>query len=508
MSVQKKRNPSVVIIGAGMTGILMTIKLREAGVTDITIIEKKENIGGTWRENTYPGVACDVPAHLYTYSFEPNPEWSKRYAEGAEIQAYFEKVSRKYGVTEKVRFNEAVTDASYDRGKWTIKTSQNHTLTADFLISATGILHHPAKPHFDGQETFQGAMFHTAEWDHSIELQGKRVGIIGTGSTASQVITELPKLAQNLTVFQRTPQWIAPTPNRDFSEKIKQKCRDNPLRIELAKKVYGTVFEQIFSKALVGNKLAHAILSLACKLNLRLSVKDRQLRKKLTPDYQVGCKRLVMSGSFYDAMQRPNVELVTDGIDCITEKGIRTADGSHHDLDVLIVATGFDPVAYMRPLNMTGQDGVHIEDTWKKKVRAYRSVLLPEHPNFFLMLGPNTPIGNFSVIAMSEVQVPYVIQLIERWRDGEYDEVACTQGALERFNKRLKDAMGDTVWTSGCQSWYLDADGDPLSWPYSWQQWKREMAAPEMADFATASFRTDDSEVESAVNLKLAYAQA
>ncbi|NOR20656.1 MAG: NAD(P)/FAD-dependent oxidoreductase, partial [Xanthomonadales bacterium] len=170
--------------------------------------------------------------------------------------------------------------------------------------------------------------------------------------------------------------------------------------------------------------------------------------------------------------------------------------------------TGFDPVAYMRPLNMTGQSGVHIEDTWIKKVRAYRSVLLPEYPNFFLMLGPNTPIGNFSVIAMSEVQVPYVIQLIERWRDGEYDEVACTQNALERFNKRLKDAMGDTVWTSGCQSWYLDVDGDPLSWPYSWQQWKREMAAPVMADFATASFKTDDSEVESAVNLKLAYAQA
>ncbi|MAZ89586.1 MAG: monooxygenase [Cellvibrionaceae bacterium] len=483
-----KRNPSVVIIGAGMTGILLTIKLHEAGITDITILEKKEKIGGTWRENTYPGVACDVPAHLYSYSFEPNPEWSNRYASGDEIQAYFEKVSRKYNVLERVRFNEAVTDAEYSRGKWTVESSVGNTYEADFLISATGILHHPFKPDFDGQESFKGAMFHTAEWDHSVDLKGKRVGIIGTGSTATQIICELPKQADNLTVFQRTPQWIAPTPNREFSETIKQKCRDSRLRIEIAKKVYHTIFEQIFSKALVGNKLSHFILSTACKLNLRLGVKDKELRKKLTPDYKVGCKRLVMSGDFYSAIQRQNVDLITAGIECITESGVRTIDGKDHDLDVLVVATGFDPVAYMRPMTMKGKGGTSIDQTWQKKVRAYRSVLLPEQPNFFLMLGPNTPIGNFSVIEMSEVQVPYVLQLIERWRENEYDEVACTQEAMEGFNQRLKDAMGDTVWTSGCQSWYLDADGDPLSWPFTWKQWKQEMETPDMNDFMTARY--------------------
>ena len=504
MNPQNKRNPSVVIIGAGMTGILMTIKLREAGVTDITILEKKENLGGTWRENTYPGVACDVPAHMYTYSFEPNPEWSKRYAEGAEIQEYFEKVGRKYAVTERIRFNEAVTAARYDSGKWHVETSKGDKLVADFLINATGILHHPVKPNIKGIGDYQGAMFHTAEWDHSVDLKDKRVCVIGTGSTATQVIDGLSSRGVDLSVFQRTAQWVCPSPNRDFSEELKQKCRSNPLRMEMAKTVYGFVFEQIFSKAVVGNKLSHFILSTACKLNLRFGVKNRALRKKLTPDYKVGCKRLVMSGSFYTAIQRPNVDLITDGIECITANGIKTVDGKQHDFDVIVLATGFDPAAYMRPMNLVGKSGFDINSTWKHKVQAYRSMCLPDYPNFFLMLGPNTPIGNFSVIKMSEVQTPYVIQLIERWRNHEFDEIAATPKALTTFAKYLKEGMKKTVWTSGCQSWYLDADGDALTWPYAWKQWNVEMAEPDMNDFATVSYQPQNVKSEPLKEAKVA----
>ncbi len=487
MTTQHKRNPSVVIIGAGMTGILMTIKLQEMGVSDITILEKSDNVGGTWRENTYPGVACDVPAHLYTYQFERNPDWSHRYAHGHEIQGYFERVARKYGVMPRVRFNEAVTAASYDSGKWTVKTSKGHTLVADFVVCATGILHHPAKPHIDGMENYRGDVFHTAEWDHSVDLKGKRVGIIGTGSTAAQVISELPSVADKLTVFQRTAQWVLPTPNREFSEALKQKCRENPLRIPMANLVYSTIFEQIFSKGVTGNKISHAIMSLLCKRNLK-KVKDRELRKQLTPDYKVGCKRIIMSGTFYDAIQQPNVVLETNGIRGFTENGIETLDGAVHELDVVIMATGFNPAAYMRPMNLVGKDGSDIDTHWKKKIQAYRSMFIPNYPNFLLMLGPNTPIGNFNVIQMSEVQTGYVLKLLERWRAGEFDEVSATPEALERFNQYLKDGMGKTVWVSGCNSWYLDPDGDPLSWPYEWSQWVQEMAEPDMADFETLSY--------------------
>jgi cation diffusion facilitator CzcD-associated flavoprotein CzcO len=496
METQSTRNPTVIIIGAGMTGILMSIKLREMGITDITILEKTDNVGGTWRENTYPGVACDVPAHLYTYTFERNPDWSHRYAHGAEIQQYFEKVARKYGVTEKVRFNEAVTAAHYEKGKWTVETSKGDTLLADFVVSATGILHHPAKPHFEGLEDYQGTVFHTAEWDHSVDLKGKRVGIIGTGSTAAQAISELPPVASKLTVFQRTAQWILPTPNREFNGKLKKKCRENPFRIPMANLVYSTIFEQIFSKAVTGHKIAHGIVSYLCKRNLKKKVKDPVLREKLTPNYKVGCKRLVMSGTFYDAIQQPNVELLTEGIKRFTEHGIETADGVVHELDVVIMSTGFDPAAFMRPMNLVGKSGQDIDTHWKNKIQAYRSLFIPDYPNFFLMLGPNTPIGNFNVIQMSEVQTGYVQKMLEHWRNREFDEVAATPEALKRYNQYLKAGMGKTVWVSGgCSSWYLDADGDPLTWPYTWKQWVREMAEPDMADFETVSYPPDETEL-------------
>lgn len=483
MTPSALRSPKVAIIGAGMTGILLAIKLEEAGVRDIVILEKTADLGGTWRENTYPGVACDIPAHMYTYSFEPNAEWSNRFARGEEIQAYFKKVAEKYAVTGKIHFNEAVVGCRYQQGTWTVETSQGHTFIVDFVLSATGILHHPATPDIPGLATFRGASFHTARWNHGVELRGKRIGVIGTGSTAAQVIPEMVKVGAKVAVFQRTPQWIVKVPDKAYTPQDKAELRANPSAVKRLHRWYTIAVEQTFSKAVIGKFLPHLLLNFLCRRNLKRSVKDADLRAKLTPNYRVGCKRVIVNSTFYDAIQKPNAELVTAGIVAVTENGVQTKDGRFHELDVLVLATGFHPFNFMRPMNLIGKSGTSIADVWSKKVQAYRSLFIPGFPNFALMLGPNTPIGNFSVIAMSEVQARYVLQVIQAWRERRFDEIDVTPTAFADFNRYLKAGMANTVWVGGCQSWYLDADGDPAMWPYTWKQWVREMAAPKWSDF-------------------------
>ena len=477
------RSPSVAIIGAGMTGILMAIRLREAGISDITILEKAEKVGGTWRENTYPGVACDVPAHMYTYSFRANPQWSNRFAHGDEIQGYFEQVAREQGLSEQIRFNEALEQCHYRDGKWHLTTSKDAQLVVDFVVSATGILHHPAYPDIPGLESFGGDSWHTARWNHDVDLSGKRVGIIGTGSTACQVISEISETDCDLTVFQRTAQWVVSVPDKEYSEAEKTRLSRDPSRLALLRRRYAFVLRNTFSKAVTGSKLPHLLVSWLAKRNLRKNVRDPELRAKLTPDYPVGCKRLIISSRFYEAMQRDNVHLETTAINNISEQGVVTVDGITHELDVLILATGFKPFDFMRPMDLRGRDGVTIDEAWEKKVQAYRSICIPGFPNFFLMLGPNSPIGNYSVIAMSEVQTDYVLKLIDLWRSGELPTVEATEDAKQRYNAYLKAGMGKTVWVRGCQSWYLDADGDPAMWPYSWEQWVHEHEVPVLDDF-------------------------
>lgn len=483
-----KRKPSIIVIGAGMTGILLAIKLEEAGIDNVIILEKKDELGGTWRENRYPGVACDIPAHMYTYSFEPNTEWEHRFARGPEIQAYFRRVSDKYGVTGRINFGEAVTSCVYKRGQWTVETSRGRTLTADFVISATGILHHPAKPQIEGLESFQGSCFHTAEWNAQVPLEGKRIGVIGTGSTAAQVIPELIKVGGRVSVFQRTAQWIVNVPDKVYTDKDRKLWRQKPALVRRLHRWYTRAVEATFSNAVIGKKLPFALLNFLTRRNLRLSIKDPELRARLTPDYRVGCKRVIVNGTFYEAIQRPNADLVTASIDRVTERGVQTKDGKLHELDVLVLATGFHPFNFMRPMHLVGKNGLSIDTIWSRKVQAYRSLFIPGFPNFFLMLGPNTPIGNFSVIAMSEVQTQYILKVIRSWQNREFDEIDATSSALQRFSQYLKKGMAKTVWIGGCQSWYLDADGDPAMWPYSWKQWVREMHEPNYRDFALVSY--------------------
>ena len=302
MAVTATRNPSVAVIGAGMTGILMAIKLREAGIEDITLLEKADKLGGTWRENTYPGVACDVPEHMYTYSFRGNHKWSHRFAHGDEIQAYFQDVADEYGITEQIRFDEALTACEYRDRRWHLTTSKGAALTVDFVVCATGILHHPAYPDIEGLDTFAGDMWHTARWNHDVDLRGKRVGIIGTGSTACQIISELGYEDLDLTVFQRTPQWIVSAPDKEYSEGDKAALAGRQDKLSALSKRYAFILRNTFSKAVTGHKLQHWYISWLARRNLRKNVRDPQLRAKLTPDYPVGCKRLIISSKFYDSI--------------------------------------------------------------------------------------------------------------------------------------------------------------------------------------------------------------
>ena len=479
-----EREPSVLIIGAGATGMLAMIRLREAGIKDVRIVEKANRVGGTWRENTYPGVACDIPSHHYCYSFEP-ARWKYQCATGPELQEYMEYVGLKYGVTDEVDFQTTVTSTVYDddTGKWTVRTDKGDTHVVDFVIAATGILHHPKYPDIPGLDEFAGETWHTARWQHDVDLTDKKIGVIGTGSTAHQVIPELVNAGHDVSVFQRTPQWVFPFPNLPFPEWLRRRWERKPSRMRIWKSFYKNFIEQFFVKATVGRPVQNWIFRNVTKTYLRLSIRDKELREKLTPDYGVGCKRIVVNFTFYPAIQKPNAHLVTEGIERIEPGGVRLRTGELVELDALVLATGFYNFNYTRPMEMVGRNGHTIEDSWGEgRYRSARAVLLPHFPNFFLMLGPGTPIGNNSVIGMSEVQIEYVLQLIDLWRKGHADEIEPTPEAVEAFTHYLKAGIGNTVWNGGCQSWYQDADGLPIVFPYSWAEFVRSMQDVDTAE--------------------------
>ena len=483
MAGRKSRPLRFAIIGAGMSGILTAIKLREAGHQDFTIYEKADRLGGTWRDNTYPGLSCDVPSHLYRYSFEPNAEWSRWFSSGAEIQAYFEGVAAKYDIESDIRFQTEITRAEFKNGRWHLDTGDGEGDVVDIVICATGVLHRPVMPDIAGLEDFAGASFHSARWDHDVALEGVRIGIVGTGSTAIQIVPAIVDRVAQVSLFQRTAQWVLPLPNPAYSDEEKEAFRSTP---DLMQETYDQLdqrFRSTFARAVVGDREQMAKLETLCRQNLQENVKDARLRGRLTPDYRVACKRLVMSDDFYPAIQKPNAELVTAGIECIEAAGVRTRDGRLHELDVLVLATGFDAHSFMRPMQVVGRDGLSIDQAWSKATEAYRSVAVPGFPNFFMLVGPNSPIGNFSVIMISELQLSYVMQLVDLVHQGRCREIAPKIGPTRRFNDAIKSAMKGTVWVSGCKSWYLDQSGNPALWPWPFERFAEEMQRPDLDDF-------------------------
>jgi cation diffusion facilitator CzcD-associated flavoprotein CzcO len=471
------------VIGAGMAGILGAIKLAEAGHTDVTIYEKADRPGGTWRENTYPGLSCDVPSHLYSYSFALTPDWSHRFSPGPEIQAYFERVVREHDLESRMRFGEEVTRCVFVDGQWHLETATGHRDVVDVVIAATGVLHHPRIPEIDGMHTFAGALFHSARWDHSVDLVGSRIGIVGTGSTAVQIVSAIVDDVASLTLFQRTAQWIMPAENPAYTDAERELFRADPEKLAGLHAQLAEAFG-IFANAVVdSNSAGIKFIEDACRANLEDNVRDPDLRERLRPDYQAACKRLIMSPNFYEAIQRPNATLVTEGIERLEPAGVRTNDGELHELDVLVLCTGFKADAFMRPMEIVGRDGRTLADEWAQRPNAYLSISLPGFPNLFMLNGPNGPVGNFSLIEVAELQFGYILELVELLRCGTCREVSATDDAMHAFEAERVEAAKHTVWVTGCKSWYLDDRGVPATWPWSFDRFRAEMRAPKLEAF-------------------------
>lgn len=471
------------VIGAGMSGLLMAVKLRQAGIRDVVIFEKAADVGGTWRENRYPGLGCDVPSHLYTYSFEPNPDWSHRFAAGPEIRAYFQRFADKYRLRPCIRFGTEIIEAERTLQGWSVRTACGETHEVDFLVSACGVLHHPRHPEIEGLDSFAGTAFHTARWPDDLDLDGQRVGVIGTGATSIQLVPQLQQVAAHVSVFQRTPQWVMPVRNEAYTDAQRARLRRHPWLTELLYRGYGQLF-RFMSKAVLGNPLLLGLLARGARKNLE-QVADPELRRKLTPDYEVGCKRLIMSADYYPAVQQPNVEVIVEPIARVTPAGVETTDGARHACDVLVLATGFHAHNYMRPMRLIGEGGVTIDELWKGGPRAYRTVALPGFPNFFMLMGPHSPIGNYSLIDIAERQAGYVMQCVERWMTGEVNALAPQAGATRAYNRTLERSFEGTVWLTGCQSWYLDEGGLPNVWPFPYGEFCRQMRRPQWEEFET-----------------------
>jgi cation diffusion facilitator CzcD-associated flavoprotein CzcO len=471
------------VIGAGMAGILAAIKLTEAGFSDFTVFEKADRVGGTWRENTYPGLSCDVPSHLYSYSFGPNPEWSRRFSPGPEIQAYFEHVAEEHNVLSRIRFGDMVTRCVFASGTWHLTTASGYRDDFDVVIAATGVLHHPKYPEIDGLDTFRGAMFHSARWDHDVHLDGARVGIVGTGSTAVQMASALIERVAKLSLFQRTAQWVMPQENPAYTDEERAAFRAHPGNLAGLRQNLSDMFD-LFANAVVDAESPEIqMIQQACLANLENNVHDPELRERLRPTYRAACKRLIISPDFYDAIQRPNAELVTDAIERIEASGVRTKDGRLHELDVLVLATGFKADAFMRPMDIVGRNGMTLEQAWRPRPEAFLSISIPDFPNLFLLNGPNGPVGNFSLIEVAELQFRYIMQLIERIWTGEGREICATHDALADFERARELAAKQTVWVTGCQSWYLDDRGLPAVWPWSFSSFRDVMQTPDPAAY-------------------------
>ena len=483
-----QKQPRIAIIGAGISGILVGIKLRERGLTDFTIHEKADALGGTWRDNRYPGIACDVPSHLYVYSFAHNPNWSHRYAGGPEIQRHYARVADEYGISPRIRYNSEIAHAEWTGRDWTLTTKAGETISADILISAVGRLHHPSMPDIKGLDSFAGDSFHSARWPKDLAPDGKRIGVIGTGSSATQMTAAIAGKATKLSLFQRTPQWVIPVPNPKIESWRKWLFKLWPS----AMKTYYDKLEQEVI-ALTAGFLEGDTSAIQAYAQTGLDmVRDPELRAKLTPSYKAGCKRLVMSPDFHEAIQHPDVELVTSGIDRIVPEGVMTQDGKVHELDMLVLATGFKVDAFMRPMTMTGEDGVTLDEVWSNTPMNYRSLMIPHMPNFFMINGPYSPGGSASIPAIIEIQTAYMMKLLDRVLARNVAITPTPERSAELVAELRKRAM-KTIWaTGGCKSWYLDKEGVPIYNPVSLPELREQMGEPEFADFVETAIPTNE----------------
>ena len=447
----------VAIIGSGFSGLGMAIRLKEEGRHDFRIFEKEDGVGGTWRVNHYPGCACDVQSHVYSFSFEPNPEWTRMFAPRDEIRAYLEHCADKYHIRPHIHLGTALNQAEWDEDAalWRLQDEHGNRYTANMLVSGMGALSKPTYPNVPGRERFQGKAFHSQHWDHDYNLRGKRVGVIGTGASAIQFVPEVQKEAANLKVFQRSAPWIMPKPDRPIRPWERAIFRRVPSAQALQRKTLYWMLEARVLPMLINPKLLRFAKVMA-RRHIHSQISDPVLRRKVTPDYEFGCKRVLMSNNYYPALDSANVDLVTDDIQEITETGIRTTDGQHHELDAIVYGTGFkatDPV----PNGMIkGRNGQDLQEVWRDGPEAYKGATIHGFPNFFMIMGPNTGLGHNSMVYMIESQIQYALDALKTLEKRDLDWVDVKPRRQTRYNENLQSRLDGSIWTDGgCTSWYL-----------------------------------------------------
>lgn len=460
-------SPKIAIIGTGFGGLCMAIQLEKAGITSFVLLEKAASVGGTWRDNTYPGAACDVQSLLYSFSFEPKSDWTRKYARQGEIRSYLEGCVDTYGLASRIRFNKEVVAAGFDEaaGLWTISTSDGETQRAHILITACGQLNRPAIPRIKGIETFGGKTFHSARWEHDYDFTGKTVGVIGTGASSIQFVPELVPKVKQLKLFQRSAAWIIAKPDRPYTGFEKRLFEKLPVSARLSRAYYYLKNE---SRALAFTRLWWITRWVEWETRWLAwrAVKDPVKRKKLIPDYRAGCKRILISNDWFPAMNHDHVDVVTDALDHIAHDGIVTRDGKHHPVDAIVYGTGFHATDFLTPMKVTGLNGRSLNEEWRDGAEAYNGICVTGFPNLFMLYGPNTNLSHSSLVYMLESQARYILQGIRALLDQRLLFLNVKSSRQVGYSAKIQEKLKNTIWNSGCSSWYQTASGkNTISWP-------------------------------------------
>ncbi len=467
---------SVAIIGAGFGGMGMGIALKKAGWTDFRIFEAAGEVGGTWRDNTYPGCACDIPSHLYSFSFDQNPRWSRRFSPAAEIQEYLVGCARRHGLYDHVEFHRTIRVATFDEEThlWTLETDDGETFEARAVVMAVGPLSTPKIPELEGMEGFHGPIFHSAEWDHDVGLSGKTVGVVGTGASAVQIVPGIAEEAGEVKVFQRTPPWVIRRGDRAYREWEKKLFAWVP-GVQRAYRGLIYLRNEAHAVGLLDLPVAMRAAEGLARRRIRRIFDDPETEDAVTPDYYIGCKRVTLSDDYYPAVARDDVELIPEAVERFTADGAVTSSGREVPLDVVVMATGFRATDYLSAFEIRGRRGGDINDAWADGAEAYLGVAVTGFPNFFLLLGPNTGLGHNSVVFMIEAQIEMVRQCLERMDEEGATAIEVRPSTHREFNGELQERLGESVWNSGCHSWYLDKSGKNTTiWPgYTVEYWWR-----------------------------------
>jgi cation diffusion facilitator CzcD-associated flavoprotein CzcO len=457
----------VAIVGSGFAGLGAAVRLAGAGRHDFVVLEKGDSLGGTWRDNTYPGCACDVQSHLYSFSFAPNPNWTRLFARQPEIRAYLENIADRYGLRDRIRYGAAVTAAEWDGARWIVRTADGSVLSARVIVWGTGPLHIPSVPDVDGLDEFQGSVFHSSRWDHDHDLRGKRVAVIGTGASAIQFVPRIQPEVGALTLFQRTAPWVLPKPDREIPAWLRRVYAAAPVVQKIQRALIYTRNEALVGGFLNPGRMK--VIEKFARAYIGRKFADRpDLQAKVTPDFMIGCKRILMSNDYYPALKKPNVDVVTEKIVRVTPTGVVTADGVEHEVDTIIFGTGFKVGEGMADgVTFTGRDGVKLDDVWAQGPEALLGTTVAGFPNLFIMIGPNTGLGHSSMVYMVESQTNYLLDALRLIDESGAVAIDTRQDRQDAFNAAIQRRLEGSVWTQGgCASWYLDENGKNRTlWP-------------------------------------------